>query len=335
MILTHLHDDLLVSQTKKLICGEREITLNVVHHLKEIDRRNLFSRRGFHSLFDYAVKELGYSESAAQRRISSMRLLRELPEVEAKVQTGELSLSTLSRAQSFFNVEEIKNNSEKREILKVLEKKSFLEVQKELVSRSSAPEKLMPEKITPITRDLSRLTVVIDEELLGEIEELKNLLARSNPNVKLNDVLRYSVKGAIKKLRPSAPKKKDSGNSLPISAVKNIEGKKEEKPKEELGKLVPISAVKEKSTKFSRYIPVNVKRAVWQRDEGKCNFVDKKSGRKCGCKYGLEIDHIKPFAMGGKNVEQNLRLRCFAHNQLAAIESFGKYKMQQFVPRLR
>ena len=37
----------------------------VLDHLREIAARRLFLRRGFGSLFDYAVRELGYSEAAA------------------------------------------------------------------------------------------------------------------------------------------------------------------------------------------------------------------------------------------------------------------------------
>jgi hypothetical protein len=54
------------------------------------------------SLFEYAVKELKYSSSSAQRRIMSMRLLKEVPSLEKKIEEGALNLSTLAQAQSFF-----------------------------------------------------------------------------------------------------------------------------------------------------------------------------------------------------------------------------------------
>ncbi len=52
-------------------------------------------------------------------------------------------------------------------------------------------------------------------------------------------------------------------------------------------------------------------------------------------KYGLEIDHIKPFSVGGLATQENLRLRCRSHNQLAAINVFGQTTMARFVPRIR
>ena len=66
----------------------------------------------------------------------------------------------------------------------------------------------------------------------------------------------------------------------------------------------------------SRYIPVAVKRAVWRRDQGCCSYVDRHSGRRCGSRYRLEIDHIVPFALGGATELLNLRLHCRAHHRL-------------------
>ncbi|MDE0445920.1 MAG: hypothetical protein OXH96_04535 [Spirochaetaceae bacterium] len=66
----------------------------------------------------------------------------------------------------------------------------------------------------------------------------------------------------------------------------------------------------------SRYIPVAVKREVWRRDQGCCSYVDPHSGRRCGSRYRLEIDHIVPFALGGGAEPENLRVRCGAHHRL-------------------
>ena len=66
----------------------------------------------------------------------------------------------------------------------------------------------------------------------------------------------------------------------------------------------------------SRYIPTDVRREVWRRDRGCCSYVDQHSGRRCGSRYRLEIDHIVPFALGGATELFNLRLRCGAHHRL-------------------
>ena len=65
----------------------------------------------------------------------------------------------------------------------------------------------------------------------------------------------------------------------------------------------------------SRYIPAAVRREVWRRDQGCCSYVDRHSGRRCGSRYRLEIDHIVPFALGGDAQPANLRLCCEAHHR--------------------
>ena len=98
--LKHLSNDLLLSRTNHLVQKERRITLELLKHLKEIDSRRLHVLRGHNSLFTYLVTEHHYSEASALRRVNAMRALRELPELEVKIQEGKLNLTTsLSSAE--------------------------------------------------------------------------------------------------------------------------------------------------------------------------------------------------------------------------------------------
>ena len=65
MNLKHLTDKVLLDDTKKLAKAEREVTIKILHHLKEIDRRKLFTDLGHRSLHDYCLRELGYSDASA------------------------------------------------------------------------------------------------------------------------------------------------------------------------------------------------------------------------------------------------------------------------------
>jgi hypothetical protein len=58
-----------------------------------------------------------------------------------------------------------------------------------------------------------------------------------------------------------------------------------------------------------------VRRMIYIRDGGVCMFKDPETGRVCASSYGLDIDHIKPVAMGGGNELSNLRLCCSRHNR--------------------
>ena len=67
-----------------------------------------------------------------------------------------------------------------------------------------------------------------------------------------------------------------------------------------------------------RYIPMPIKRAVFQRDEGKCTYCDPASGRKCESQHFLQYHHKIAYALGGKTSVENLTLHCHAHNKLEA-----------------
>lgn len=305
MDLRLLTDKVLLDKTQCLVKNEREITLQVLQHLREVERRSLFATLSYSSLFEYAVKELKYSESSAQRRISSMRLLKELPELEIKVESGALPLSTLSQAQSFFRQEKTKA-SEKIEILNALENKSAREVEKELVMRASEPEKLIKEKLRPVSATHTEIKFLAEEGFLNKIEELRALLSHQMPGASLKDILSYTLKVTLKKHQHKEPKRECVTKEIttpPTSAVKN-----------------------------TRYIRAEIKRQVWKRDQGQCTF--KCGTKRCTTKHYLEFDHIKPFALGGQSNAENLRLRCRAHNQLEALRSFGSKKLSQYIPRI-
>jgi hypothetical protein len=315
MNLRTLSDKTLLENLNHLVRNEREIVLKVLHHLREVERRHLYAKLSYSSLFEYAVKELKYSESAAQRRISSMRLLREIPQIESKVESGALTLSALSKAQTFFRQEKekIKSVQAKVEILQVLENKTLQQIQNELVVRSSNPASLVPERVKPVSDSHSEIKFLAEAGLLKDLEELRNLLSHSKPNAGLKDVIAFAVSRTVNDLRPRAPK--------PV-----FETTQEAAPQQHRKRVGSLK---------NRYIKQEVKRQVWQRDRGQCTFSDPISGRQCCSKKQLEFDHRLPFAMGGDNSADNLRLRCRAHNQLAAMEFYGTKKVAQYVPRLR
>jgi hypothetical protein len=106
MQLSSLQDQQLLIATKTLVQNEREVLTKVLHHLREIERRRLYSDLGCQSLVEYAVKELKYSESQASRRLHAMQLMKEIPQIETAIASGELSLSNTSQAQSLFRNQE-------------------------------------------------------------------------------------------------------------------------------------------------------------------------------------------------------------------------------------
>jgi 5-methylcytosine-specific restriction endonuclease McrA len=71
----------------------------------------------------------------------------------------------------------------------------------------------------------------------------------------------------------------------------------------------------------SRHIPSAVKRAVWERDGRRCAFAGAEG--RCAERGFLEFHHVVPYASGGPATEENIQLRCRAHNQFEADQLFG------------
>ena len=99
---SELGDQQLLDQTKRLAANQRCLEVHILDHLDEIDRRGLALRRGFSSLFDYAVRELRFTVAAAQRRIQAMRLCRRHGWVRASLQSGELSMTAAAQLETTF-----------------------------------------------------------------------------------------------------------------------------------------------------------------------------------------------------------------------------------------
>ena len=99
---SELGDQQLLEQARRLAANQRCLEVHILDHLDEIDRRGLALRRGFSSLFDYAVRELRFSDAAAQRRIQAMRLCRRHGWVQACLQSGELSMTAAAQLETTF-----------------------------------------------------------------------------------------------------------------------------------------------------------------------------------------------------------------------------------------
>jgi hypothetical protein len=82
------------------------------------------------------------------------------------------------------------------------------------------------------------------------------------------------------------------------------------------------------SSSDPRHIPAQVMREVYARDGGCCTYVGP-NGRRCRARSFLQFDHITPIELGGQSTADNLRLRCFTHNQLAAREALGEELMER------
>jgi hypothetical protein len=170
MKLSHLTDKTLLSETQQLAQQYRSVTTKLLHHLREIDDRKLYSDRGYGSLFNYVVQELGFSESSASRRIAAMRLLRDIPELEEKIESGDLTLTHLGKAAIAFRKEQVTDLGFKKEVLACIENTSTKTCEKALA------EIVSPQSFkTPRGHDYEDLP--LSHEAVRRLETLRGLLA--------------------------------------------------------------------------------------------------------------------------------------------------------------
>jgi 5-methylcytosine-specific restriction endonuclease McrA len=81
-------------------------------------------------------------------------------------------------------------------------------------------------------------------------------------------------------------------------------------------------------------VPPAVRDRVIHRDGGRCTFVDR-NGQRCTETIALQVDHVKPAAIGGTDRESNLRAMCPAHNRLLAERTFGRGTVERAIEASR
>ena len=151
--------------------------------------------------------------------------------------------------------------------------------------------------LEPLDAERARLHITVSRRLLAKLEAAKAVLSHSHPGASSEEIL----EAALDLLLVQRDKR--------MGIV--------EKPRRA---AAPLS---------SETIPAAVKRKVWTRAGGRCEWpLD--SGGVCGSTLRLELDHLTPRAHGGPSTIDNLRVTCRFHNQLAARQAFGEEWMARF-----
>jgi len=302
----------------ELVKSERKITHEILLCIQQMDQTKAYAELGYPSLFEYLVKEQKYSEGAAQRRISSARLLRELPEIEKKVQEGNLNLTQLSKLASATNQDQKAtgkkvSTEQKRELLEQMENKTGFETEqllnqnfecnlkpkKEITPRKQAYElhlKLTPEQYEKLKKAQSLLSHVVHDGGFAEIIEV------------LCDKLIQKKEG--KALIKSSPRMKKESENKPTAgvAVEPVDNDQESLAEDKSTAAPAVQNPKRRTT-----IPVSLQRLIYQRAQACCEYMSS-TGHRCRSRYQTQLDHILPVAKGGGNEPGNLRVLCRTHN---------------------
>ena len=263
VMFENISNEVLLVDCKKEVLKEKRVTARVLEYLSEIDKRQLWVKEGYSSLWDFCVRYLGYSEGETRRRIHASRLVSRMEEVKPMLEEGQLSLTTISLLSPHLN------STNAKEILPMVISKSTREV-----------EEVLYEHFPESKRKIRKPNIDWDEELLDLLEKVK--LKASEKNLK--ELLKKVFKQYVKE---------------------------------------PISR-KSQTKKHTKYVPKHLARYVRERDNFQCTFISQ-SGRRCNQRAHLQIDHIRPYGMGGSSHDSNnLRLLCRAHNLYKARLDFPK-----------
>ncbi len=344
-----------------LVKEETRLTLEVIHLLREVEVRKLYLEMSYGSLFDFARKFLDYSEGAAMRRIQAMRLLRSVPEAEADIRAGNLTLSTAAQVENFSR----KNGIDRRVAIDRVKGKGARDAERALLEL--APQAIPEERVRVVSNEHTEIRIVLNAELIAKADQLKTLLSHTNPDMSYADLFGRAVDFMLARVDPARRKTRTKRADAPTQPKKVISTDevnrhhacKDKVYSHEAYTDEPLATKSKYSTSNSErsatptsesqrenspptstcgtstkvnpdngYVPSALNTYIWRRDQSQCIFMDD-FGRRCESKHLLEVDHIYPWAMGGQTSAENLRLLCRAHNQFLAAKFFGDEKMRR------
>jgi len=319
-----LSDKELTGRLRQLVSKEQSLTLLILPHLAEVERRGLYLEKAYSTLSDYCIHELGYGESSAWRRVRAAKVIKEVPEVYDLMKEDRLSFSAVLQVANVLTPEnkkellpriEGKSKSEIDRIIAVFQPPQVIPdqarprlVKKEVpVQHTTSPElgqislrcegkndptvNISTTEMEVVLEKMFEIRFAADEELMELIRWLKCHLSHKFPKgASFQEIFKYAIKY--------------------LKAREDIAAQK--KPRKSLAKT------------DTRYVPKAVKQQVWKRDRGRCTFVGS-NDRRCNSDYNLQLDHYPvPHARGGPSTVSNLRLLCAKHNRYTAEKVYGE-----------
>jgi HNH endonuclease len=295
--LASLSDDELVERVKDLASCERRASVALIRSLVEFDARRLYLREGCSSLFTYCTQVLHLSEGSAYNRIETARAARRYPRVLEALDCGDVTLTAvrlLAPHLTAANHEEVlqaARHATKQQLQELIASLNPRPAVATIIRRLAA--------VTPLAPELYMLQVTLTRETHEKLRRAQTLARHAVTDGDIGSILDRALTLLIDQLE----RRRFAEAATPRSTTNEPSG---------------------------RYIPAAVKRAVWQRDQGRCAFVGRMG--RCSETAFLEFHHVAPYAAGGAATTDNIQLRCRAHNQHEARLFFGDMIVRERQP---
>jgi hypothetical protein len=341
--LTHVPNLALLRELRALVAQDLAITALLLAHLAEVDARRLYAPAGYPSMFAWCVAELHLSEDAAFKRIRAARTARQFPAIYGLLADGRLHLTAVVFLTPYLTPE----NAD--ELLAAAAHRSKAEIEQLLADRFPRPDlpvridvltpppaigELVPEPVesrAPGARQLVPEPVespspgTADPSLADFFPSPVTVTSKVGPLAPGRYGLQFTVaQGTFEKLRYAQAL---LGHAVPVGELAEVFDRALDAliVRLEQRKFAATTRPRTRQRRVNaspRHVPAEVRRAVWQRDGGRCTYVST-GGHRCEARTRLEFDHVEPVARGGRATVERMRLRCRTHNQHAAECVFG------------
>ena len=338
--LKGMSDRELINQLKKLVKQEQTLTLQIIFHLAEIERRGLYLEMAYSTLTEYCIHELGYGDSSAWRRVRASKVIQQVPEVYDLMKKGALSLSAV------LQVANVLDAGNKASLLPRIVGKSKRQIESIIAEYHipiSIPDSARPRMVKKAVP--SAPTGAGSQDAggpeLGEISlhsegKFGPTVKNSTPEIEVVLEKMFEIRFAADEelMELIQWMKRHLSHQFPKGAgyleiFKHA--MKYYKQREDLGlqKESRKSSAKVSTNTTTRHIPKTIKQKVWKRDNGRCTFVGS-NGKRCNSDYLVQFDHYPiPYARGGPSTVDNLRLLCAKHNRHEAEKTYGERNIKR------
>ncbi|OGJ43339.1 hypothetical protein A3I58_03760 [Candidatus Peregrinibacteria bacterium RIFCSPLOWO2_02_FULL_39_10] len=203
--------------------------------LPEVNRRRLYEKKGFSSIFEFAFKLCGLSAEQVRLTLNLEKRFEDKPVLKKMLEDGEASINKLARVVSIATPENEEELAEKIKVLPTRALETFVRDEKYLQNPNGSQKPLFGNK----SLHVQTLNFEISDDVKEELNKL------SSKGIDVNKLLRNMLKRRKEKIAET--KEKISENIKPTSSY-YISVKIRKILKEEHGKKCSIATCSKPAT---------------------------------------------------------------------------------------
>ena len=279
--------------------GHRGAEAQVVMALQEVGRAKLYRLFDCPSLFAYAVREMGLTDSVAGMCVAVARKATALPKLHRAIVEQTMSVSLASRVVACLTPENAV------EVIAFALSHTSREVDMECARRN--PQRDARDRAKPTGDKRVELTVTVSQEIYEKIQRVQSPEARCGRGAGLERALEAAAEEYLKRRDP-------------VCKAERAQARRPDPTPEAPASPDPCT-YRDKPNQTKKPLTAAEKHAVHARDGGRCAHVGE-SGKRCGADRFVDVHHVRPVSRGGGNEPENLTTLCSFHHDLIHQTSF-------------